>query len=284
MSDQDAKDYKEQLDAYMNLRKNADGQAGQKVEPVVWRFMVDGQWFTGSTREACQKVLDVAGVITEIQPLYAAPSREGHAAGIPDVGSREFWMERWDEWRAYISSGGKGSMPRDSFESLLDAVEELKDYCRKLSAESAPTAVPDCSAPDKGALKEQSDAWFAVCAVLSEIDPDWITRAKCGMDAAVLAVKALANKAKDSLKPVPCEKCGMDLVLGCQVCAAGWPSKLSDIEQARRDALKPDEALIEEIADAARSRWIKDALMLFKPAAELAIREYIRRSAGKEKG
>ena len=46
----------------------------------------------------------------------------------------------------------------------------------------------------------------------------------------------------------------------------------------------PDEALIDEIADAACSRWIKDALMLFKPAAEWAIREYIRRSAGKEKG
>ena len=32
MSDQDAKDYKEQLDAYMNLRKNADGQAGYEYQ------------------------------------------------------------------------------------------------------------------------------------------------------------------------------------------------------------------------------------------------------------
>ena len=52
MSDQDAKDYKEQLDAYMNLRKNADGQAGQEL--AAW---------------------------TAAQGAPSTPSQEGHAAG-----------------------------------------------------------------------------------------------------------------------------------------------------------------------------------------------------------
>lgn len=43
-------------------------------EPVAWRFNVDGQWFTGSTREACHKVMVNAGIDSEIFPLYAAPA------------------------------------------------------------------------------------------------------------------------------------------------------------------------------------------------------------------
>ena len=34
-------------------------------------------------------------------------------------------------------------------------------------------ASPACSAPDDGALKEQAEAWQAVCVVLGEIEPDW---------------------------------------------------------------------------------------------------------------
>ena len=34
--------------------------------------------------------------------------------------SREGILKRWDIWRRYIASGGKGSWPRDEFESLLD--------------------------------------------------------------------------------------------------------------------------------------------------------------------
>lgn len=34
------------------------------------------------------------------------------------------WMQRWDDWRRYIAEGGKGSWPRDAFESLLDLFED----------------------------------------------------------------------------------------------------------------------------------------------------------------
>ena len=34
--------------------------------------------------------------------------------------SREAIMEQWDKWVKYYCSGGRGSWPRDAFESLLD--------------------------------------------------------------------------------------------------------------------------------------------------------------------
>lgn len=37
---------------------------------------------------------------------------------------REHIMQQWDSWRKYIAGGGKGSWPRDAFESLLDYFEE----------------------------------------------------------------------------------------------------------------------------------------------------------------
>ena len=37
---------------------------------------------------------------------------------------RESIMKQWDSWREYIAGGGKGSWPRDAFESLLDYFEE----------------------------------------------------------------------------------------------------------------------------------------------------------------
>jgi len=33
-------------------------------------------------------------------------------------------MTHWDSWRAYIANGGKASLPRDGFESLLDWIAE----------------------------------------------------------------------------------------------------------------------------------------------------------------
>ena len=46
----------------------------------------------------------------------------------------------------------------------------------------------------------------------------------------------------------------------------------------------PDEALIEEIIESYYRGWTAVELMSFRDAAGIAIREYIRRSAGKEKG
>lgn len=46
-------------------------------EPVAWRFMVDGQWFTGRTREACRKAIANFQIDAEIEPLYAAPPADG---------------------------------------------------------------------------------------------------------------------------------------------------------------------------------------------------------------
>lgn len=41
--------------------------------------------------------------------------------------SRDSIMEQWDKWISYYVSGGRGSWPRDAFESLLDYLEEDKD-------------------------------------------------------------------------------------------------------------------------------------------------------------
>ena len=38
--------------------------------------------------------------------------------------NREKIMQQWDSWRRYIAAGGKGSWPRDAFESLLDEYDE----------------------------------------------------------------------------------------------------------------------------------------------------------------
>ena len=51
---------------------------------------------------------------------------------IPDY---EKYMKMWDSWRLYISLGGRSSLPRDEFESMLDSLEErhqeiLKDRDR----------------------------------------------------------------------------------------------------------------------------------------------------------
>ncbi len=50
-------------------------------------------------------------------------------------------MASWDRWRAYISKGGKGSLPRDDFESLFDGVREAlisgSDAIDRLFAELA---------------------------------------------------------------------------------------------------------------------------------------------------
>jgi hypothetical protein len=46
----------------------------------------------------------------------------------PEKLDPNLWMTRWDDWREYISSGGKGSRPRDAFESLLQQYEELEKY------------------------------------------------------------------------------------------------------------------------------------------------------------
>lgn len=49
-----------------------------------------------------------------------------------DFTTREGIMLEWDKWRKYIANGGKGSCPRDAFESLLDYFDE----CSKTSPES----------------------------------------------------------------------------------------------------------------------------------------------------
>jgi len=45
---------------------------------------------------------------------------------------RETAMQHWDTWREYIANGGKGSMPRDGFESYLDRIAELEAALEKL--------------------------------------------------------------------------------------------------------------------------------------------------------
>ena len=45
--------------------------------------------------------------------------------------NRESVMIEWDRWREYIASGGKGSWPREAFESLLDYFEEQINLSEK---------------------------------------------------------------------------------------------------------------------------------------------------------
>ena len=48
-------------------------------------------------------------------------------------------MELWGKWRAYIADGGKGSWPRDSFESVLDNYDE---YIEHLESKQDPAIYP----------------------------------------------------------------------------------------------------------------------------------------------
>ena len=38
---------------------------------------------------------------------------------------RERIMLQWDIWRQYIANGGTASWPRDEFEAILDAYDEI---------------------------------------------------------------------------------------------------------------------------------------------------------------
>jgi len=53
---------------------------------------------------------------------------EADAPERPTKINPEEWMRYWDGWRRYIAEGGKGSWPRDAFESLLEYIEEIEQY------------------------------------------------------------------------------------------------------------------------------------------------------------
>jgi len=59
--------------------------------------------------------------MTDIRQNAKIPKR-------PEKFDRHYWLTHWDGWRWYIAAGGEGSQPRDSFESLLEYVEELEAY------------------------------------------------------------------------------------------------------------------------------------------------------------
>lgn len=48
-----------------------------------------------------------------------------------EILEREEIMEQWDNWREYISRGGKSSWPRDAFEALLDYYDERIEQLEK---------------------------------------------------------------------------------------------------------------------------------------------------------
>jgi len=54
-----------------------------------------------------------------------------------EIPPRKEIMAMWDEWRDYIASGGKGSWPRDAFESILDAYEEQMFSCERVDINPA---------------------------------------------------------------------------------------------------------------------------------------------------
>jgi len=51
---------------------------------------------------------------------------------------RESIMREWDKWRSYIARGGRGSWPRDAFESLLDHFDEQLHTSPKDNQASSP--------------------------------------------------------------------------------------------------------------------------------------------------
>ena len=59
----------------------------------------------------------------------ACPLYLGETMNLTD---RKSIMKQWDAWRKYIANGGKGSWPRDAFESLLDAVDEMRSNIKSL--------------------------------------------------------------------------------------------------------------------------------------------------------
>ena len=191
--------------------KNAEGQAGQEVKPVAW-IVQAGE---GSPRYLVWK-REPVGMAREDQctfiPLYTylTPSQEGAGQAVAEV---------YQVWR-----------------SKTHAVSWNAHAVDALPVGTKLYASPACSAPDDGALKEQAEAWQAVCVVLGEIEPDWASRAKRGVDAAVLAIKGFAGKAA------------------------------------------PDEALIEEIEEAAFWKFTNENLTA-KECVKWAIREHVRRSA-----
>ena len=53
-----------------------------------------------------------------------SPHRTLNSVPVSSALDREDVMKHWDRWRKYIAEGGKGSWPRDAFESLLDYYDE----------------------------------------------------------------------------------------------------------------------------------------------------------------
>ncbi|RKY08638.1 MAG: hypothetical protein DRP56_03805 [Planctomycetota bacterium] len=60
------------------------------------------------------------------------PGSDGLEMKKTEIPPRKEIMAMWDAWRDYIASGGRGSWPRDAFESILDAYEEQMISCERV--------------------------------------------------------------------------------------------------------------------------------------------------------
>jgi len=56
--------------------------------------------------------------------MKTCSKRDANPSDTDALPTREWIMERWDSWRKMIADGFKGTSPRDSFESILDAYDE----------------------------------------------------------------------------------------------------------------------------------------------------------------
>jgi len=85
---------------------------------------------------------------------------------------REQIIQAWDRWHKYLTSGGKGTWPRDEFEALLDSFEEeLKPvikFAHNIAKVLMETALSHCFFLIQQALGEME--WDEAVEILEGIE------------------------------------------------------------------------------------------------------------------
>lgn len=170
-----------------------------------------------------------------------------HAAIFAD---NENIMRHWDEWRHYIAKGGKGSLPRDGFEMLIDGVgedfAEAEATIRALQAQVAERdrqiAAAKAKLSDIGAaIYGRHERGFIMAPL---IDPPTLAEAvaqiKAERSAALTAAREL-TKALVGLTPGGSEYFTRNRVLNeyladTDACVAAVRRRYDDGHQARVDS------------------------------------------------
>jgi hypothetical protein len=153
---------------------NALHEIARNRQPVTDLAAGNLERLANSYLDACSvKVL----AINPAPPVSAAEQPGGATGSIEDINRI---------WSAMPATLNNEPFVRSLYKSALAA---------------AHLARQDQAAPEEfdiSGAKEQSEAWFAVCGVLSEIAPHWQTKARNGMESAVATIRSLAAPAVGS--------------------------------------------------------------------------------------